>query len=185
MARAILLRDRASAIYQLSGLGAAQRIAAIVKVLDRVDPATRATLLPALNNPQLHVTLNAAPLAVEGGEDMHARHLRSMLADMLGDKRPVQVAPMFGRGPHEHHSSGHRHPMLGPMAAYFPSHGVAFEIYTPLADGAWVRFEHGLRWRAVCVAVASAAHARRVIAFGDLGGALAHTPAGRAGKRRQ
>jgi len=144
---AILLRDRASAIYQVSGLGAAQRIVAIVKVLDRVDPATRATLLPALNNPRLHVTLNATPLAAESTDDMHTAHLRSMLADMLGDKRPVQVAlvaPMIGRGPQMLHGSSYRHPMFGPMAAYFPSRDMAFEIQTSLADGTRVRFEHGL-----------------------------------------
>ena len=50
---AILLRDRASVIYQASGLGAAQRIAGIVQVLDQLKPDLRATLLPALNSPEL------------------------------------------------------------------------------------------------------------------------------------
>jgi len=144
---AILLRDRASAIYQASGLGAAQRIAAVVQVLDRVDPATRATLLPALNNPQLRVMLNASPPSAETGEDMHAEHLRAVLQDLLGDNRPVQVAlvePLFGMEPREHHGPGRRHSHPGPMAEYFPPHGVAFEVHTQLTDGTWARFEHGL-----------------------------------------
>ncbi len=141
---AILLRDRASAIYQASGLGAAQRIAVVVQVLDRVEPATRATLLPVLNNPQLRVTLNALPPPLEMSDNAHAAHLRDVLRDLLGDDRPVQVAlidPMFSVEPRERHRR-HAHP--GPMAEYFPPHDVAFEVYTRLADGTWTRFEHGL-----------------------------------------
>lgn len=143
---AILLRDRASAIYQASGLGAAQRIAAVVQVLDRVDPATRATLLPALNNPRLRITLDAPP-PLETAEDAHAAHLRSVLQDLLGTDRPVQVAlvePPFGFEHRERHTPRHRHPHPGPMADYFPPRGVAFEVHTQLADGTWTRFEHGL-----------------------------------------
>jgi signal transduction histidine kinase len=143
---AILLRDRASAIYQASGLGAAQRIAAVVHVLDRVDPATRATLLPALNNPQLRVTLNTPPLA-ETGEDAHAEHLRAVLQELLGDNRPVQVAlvePLFGMDPRERHGPGRRQPHPGPMADFFPPRGVAFAVSTQLVDGTWASFEHGL-----------------------------------------
>ncbi len=143
---AILLRDRASAIYQASGLGAAQRIAAVVHVLDRVDPATRATLLPALINPQLRITLNAPPSA-ETGEDAHAEHLRAVLQDMLGDNRPVQVAlvePLFGMERREHRGPGRRHSHPGPMAEFFPPRGVAFAVSTQLVDGTWASFEHGL-----------------------------------------
>jgi signal transduction histidine kinase len=143
---AILLRDRASAIYQASGLGAAQRIAAVVHVLDRVDPAMRATLLPALNNPQLRVALNAPPPA-ETDEDAHAKHLRMVLQGLLGDNRPVQVAlvePALGMAPREHHGPGRRHPHYGPMADFFPPRGVAFAVSTQLADGTWASFEHGL-----------------------------------------
>jgi signal transduction histidine kinase len=145
---AILLRDRASAIYQASGLGAAQRIGAIVQVLDRVDPATRATLLPALTNPRLHITLDAPPPAEAAeDDDAHAAHLRSVLQDLLGAGRPVQVAlvePPFGFEPRERHAPRRRHSHPGPMADYFPPRGVAFEVHTQLADGTWARFDHGL-----------------------------------------
>lgn len=137
---AILLRDRASAIYQASGLGVAQRIAAVVQVFDRLDASARATLLPALNSPRLRVTLTPYPPPVEAGEDMHTAHLRAVLQGLLGDDRPVQVALVESM----RHGPGRRHPHPGPMAEYFPHRGVAFQVATRLADGTWASFEHGL-----------------------------------------
>jgi signal transduction histidine kinase len=142
----ILLRDRASVIYQASGLGAAQRIAGIVQVLDRLDPDARARLLPAFNSPQLRVRLVSQPPPMpEANEDLHAAHLRSILTRLLGDERSVQVAlvepmPMM----EDHHGFIRRHPRFGPMAEYFPRHDVAFAVNAQLADGSWVSFEYGL-----------------------------------------
>jgi len=144
---AILLRDRASAIYQTSGLGAAQRIAGIVQVLDRLDPPARAALLPALSSPQLRVVLTTDPPPFEADEDMHTAHLRTILQRLLGDARPVQVAlvePAFGMAPRERHGPGRRYPHPGPMADFFPPRGVAFAVSTQLVDGTWASFEHGL-----------------------------------------
>jgi signal transduction histidine kinase len=144
---AILLRDRASAIYQTSGLAAAQRIAGIVQVLDRLDPATRTNLLPALNSPQLRVALASYTPAVDATEELHAAHLRTVLQRLLGDGRTVQVTlvesvPAMEAGARR--GPGRRHPHLGPMADYFPRHDVAFQVHTRLADGTWASFEHGL-----------------------------------------
>lgn len=142
----ILLRDRASVIYQTSGLGAAQRIAGIVQVLDRLDPDARDRLLPVLNSPQLRVRLiSRPPPAPEASEDMHAAHLQSLLIRLLGDERSVQVAlvepmPMM----EEHRGFVRRHPRFGPMAEYFPRHDVAFAVNAQLADGTWASFEYGL-----------------------------------------
>src|SRR4030066_60420 len=120
---AILLRDRASAIYQTSGLAAAQRIAGIVQVLDRLDPAARTNLLPALNSPQLRVALASTLPPVEATEELHAAHLRTVLQRLLGDGRTIQVTLIESvpaveagarRGP------GRRHPHLGPQAQYLP-----------------------------------------------------------------
>jgi signal transduction histidine kinase len=147
----ILLRDRASVIYQTSGLGAAQRIAGIVQVLDRLDADARAKLLPALNSPQLRVRLIAHPPSLpEANEDMHAFHLQTMLMHLLGENRAVQVAlvePMrVTEVPRrdEHRGYGRRPPRFGPMAEYFPRHGVAFAVNAQLADGSWASFEYGL-----------------------------------------
>lgn len=144
---AILLRDRASAIYQTSGLAAAQRIAGIVQVLDRLDPAARTNLLPALNSPQLRVALAPYMPAVDASEELHAAHLRTVLQRLLGDGRTVQVTlvesvPAMEVGARRR--PGRRHPHLGPMADYFPRHDVAFQVHTRLADGTWASFEHGL-----------------------------------------
>jgi signal transduction histidine kinase len=143
----ILLRDRASVIYQTSGLGAAQRIAGIVQVLDRLDPDTRASLLPAFNSPQLrvHLVSHAPTPDSETSENLHAAHLHKVLTRLLGEERPVQVAligPMPRMG--GHHGFNRRHPRFGPMADYFPRHDVAFEVYTQLRDGSWASFEYGL-----------------------------------------
>jgi len=147
LAALILLRDRASVIYQTSGLGAAQRIAGIVQVLDRLDPVARATLLPAFNSPQLRVRLlsQAPPPDMAASENMHAAHLRAVLKRLLGERTPVQVAllgPMPKLG--DHHGFDRRHPHFGPMAEYFPRHDVAFEIAARLRDGSWVNFESDL-----------------------------------------
>lgn len=143
---AILLRDRASALYEASGLSAAQRIAGIVRVFDSLDASARATILPALNSAHLRVTLAPQPPPAEP-EDLHAAHLRAVLQRLIGDGRPVQVAlvefaPAMGAG--ERHGPGRMRPRIGPMADYFPRHGIAFQVHTQLADGTWASFEHGL-----------------------------------------
>ena len=142
---AILLRDRASVIYQASGLGAAQRIAGIVQVLDRIDPDARAALLPALNSPQLRVTLSSQPLSFETSDDVHTTHLRLVLRRLLGEGRSIQVqlierSEAFG----EHRSRYRRRPHFDPMADYFPRHNVAFEVQAQLDDGNWADFKYGL-----------------------------------------
>jgi signal transduction histidine kinase len=144
---AILLRDRASALYEASGLNAVQRIAGIVRVLDRLDASARATILPAVNSAHLRVTLSSqSPLTAEA-EDVHTSHLRAVLQQLIGDGRPVRVAlvepmPMPNAG--MPHGPGGMRPRFGPMADYFPRHRMAFEVSTQLADGTWANFEHGL-----------------------------------------
>jgi signal transduction histidine kinase len=144
---AILLRDRASALYEASGLSAAQRIAGIVRVLDRLDVSARATILPAVNSARLRVTLSPQPPSPPEAEDVHASHLRAVLQRLIGDGRPVQVAlvePALAVEAGGRHGPGGMRPRFGPMADYFPRHDVAFLVYTRLGDGTWVSFEHGL-----------------------------------------
>ncbi len=145
---AILLRDRASALYEASGLNAVQRIASIVRVLDRLDAPARATILPAVNNAQLRVTLAPQPPPTAEAEDVHTSHLHAVLQQLIGDGRPVRVVlvesmPVPGAaGPH---GPGGMRPRFGPMAGYFPRHSMAFLVHAQLADGTWASFEHGLR----------------------------------------
>jgi signal transduction histidine kinase len=144
---AILLRDRASALYEASGLNAVQRIAGIVRVLDHLDASARATILPAVNSAHLRVTLSLHPPPVPESEagDMHTSHLRAVLQQLIGDGRPVQVMLVepvpSATGPY---GPGGMRPRFGPMADYFPRHSMTFQVYTQLADGSWASFEHGL-----------------------------------------
>jgi signal transduction histidine kinase len=144
---AILLRDRASALYEASGLNAVQRIAGIVRVLDRLDASARATILPAVNSAHLRVTLSPLPPPTAEAEDVHTSHLRAVLQQFIGDGRPVRVVlvePMPVPGAGGPRGPGVMRPRFGPMADYFPRRGVAFEVSTQLADGTWANFEHGL-----------------------------------------
>ena len=146
---AILLRDRASALYEASGLSAAQRIAGTVHALDHLDTATRALLLPALNSAQLRVAFDPRALPEQAPEDAHARHLGTRLQRLLGDGRPVQVALSTQAPPLPEHGARHgpnpmHGPHFGPMAGYFPAQGAAFQVQTQLLDGTRVGFEYGL-----------------------------------------
>src|SRR5688500_15212931 len=58
---AILLSDRASAIYEASGLHAAQRIAGIVRLLDTLSPEQRRLILPAVNTSSFRVVFTRPP----------------------------------------------------------------------------------------------------------------------------
>lgn len=150
----ILLRDRASVIYRASGLGAAQRIAGIVQVLDRLDPATRVNLIPAFNSPQLRVRLDSPPPGPEQAvvnENKHAARLRAILTQLLGKDRGIRVAvigPMRIRRDHlreEHHDFDRRYrPRFDRMSEYFPRRPMAFEVYARLRDGSWVNVKYGL-----------------------------------------
>jgi len=144
---AILVRDRASALYEASGLNAVQRIAGIVRVLDRLDASARAPILPAVNSAHLRVTLSQQPPPVPEAEDMHMSHLRAVLQQLIGDGRPVRVAlvePMAMPSAGVPSGPGGMRPRFGPMAEYVPQHSMAFEAYAQLADGTWANFEYGL-----------------------------------------
>ncbi len=144
----ILLRDRASALYEASGLSASQRIAGTVHALDRLDAETRNAIVPALNSAQLRVSLDPRPLAAQPLDNTHAEHLRALLQRLLGDERPLRVLLLTPEraeeqdhryGPHAMHARG-----FGPMTAFFPARGAGFRIQTQLADGTPIGFEYGL-----------------------------------------
>lgn len=142
---AILLRDRASALYEASGLNAVQRIAGIVRVFDRLDASARATILPAVNSAHLRVALSSQPPPPQEASDMHTSHLRAVLQQHIGNGRPVRVAliePLPSAA--VPHGPGGMRPRFGPMTDYMPRYSMAFQVYTQLADGTWARFEHGL-----------------------------------------
>ncbi|HEY5683721.1 MAG TPA: ATP-binding protein [Sulfuricaulis sp.] len=153
---AILLRDRATALYEASGLSAAQRIASIVHVFDTLTPEQRRLMLSAVNTAGLQVALGesrAAKVVFEDG--MFATHLRAVLLRALGDERALRVAMLepgsagVEPGPKGPPIGGHMGgphmggPHMGLMAG-LPLRGASFLVQAQLKDGHWVSFAHRL-----------------------------------------
>jgi len=142
---AILLRDRATALYQASGLAAAQRIAGIVRVFDTLTPQQRRLMLPAVSTADLRVTLGESPAAESANDDgTHVAPLRAILRRALGDARALKVAVLApgadaaDAAPMGMADSGPMMSMhmrfMGPMS--LP--GMAFQVQVQLQDGSWI-----------------------------------------------
>lgn len=149
---AILLRDRASALYETSGHYAVQRIAGIVNVLDELSDEQRRRILPAMNTAGLRVALAPEPGREPPAEKegMAAAHLSGVLRSALGEDREVRIAvaaaealPADLRGPGPRHMGGmmsqHMRFMGGP-----PFTNASFLVRARLRDGQWVSIAHGL-----------------------------------------
>lgn len=142
---AILLSDRASAIYETSGMHAAQRIAGIVHLLDTLNAEQRRLILPALSTGGFRVALTQPPETETSLDDesIPSTRLHAMLRNALGADRALRVAvlasgaeftegPMTPRGPHAGMMMQHAPPFGGmPL-------GGAFSVRTQLLDGQWV-----------------------------------------------
>ncbi len=149
---AILLRDRATALYETTGHYAVQRIVGIVNVLDELSAEQRRLVLPAINTAGLRVAFAPGPgrePAVDG-ENMAATRLRTVLRGALGEEREVQIAviaakalPADLRGPRPRHmghmARQHMRFMGGP-----PFADASFLVRAQLHDGQWVSIAHGL-----------------------------------------
>jgi len=142
---AILLSDRASAIYEASGMHAAQRIAGMVHLLDTLNPEQRRLVVPALNTSGFRVTFTQQPAAEPSAADesIHSAHLRAVLRNALGDERALRVAVLasgadFMEGPRP--SRGSHFGMMMPRAPPFGGAplGGAFAVQAQLLDGQWV-----------------------------------------------
>lgn len=149
---AILLRDRATALYETTGHYAVQRIAGIVNVLDELSDEQRRLILPAMNTAGLRVAIAPGPgrdPAVEE-ENSAATRLSGVLRSALGEEREVRIAvtsaealPADLRGPRPRHMgsmmSQHMRFMGGP-----PFADASFLVRARLRDGQWVSIAHGL-----------------------------------------
>jgi signal transduction histidine kinase len=148
---AILLRDRATALYEASGLSAAQRIAGIVRVFDTLTPEQRRLMLSAVSTADLRVTLGESPAATGESEDgMQVAHLRAVLLRALGNDRALRVAMLvpdagaIGPGPMGPPDGGGMMGMhMGHMAG-LPFRGATFLVQAQLRDGRWVSFDRRL-----------------------------------------
>lgn len=92
LSAAILLQDRDQALYHAIGGHVAQRIAAIVNLLDDLDPGERQRLVTALDLPPTRLSLDA-PWQTETAPDerYHTTLFRALLQRQLGPDRPFQL----------------------------------------------------------------------------------------------
>ncbi|MCB1778025.1 MAG: HAMP domain-containing protein, partial [Candidatus Competibacteraceae bacterium] len=92
LSAAILLQDRDQALYHAIGGHVAQRIAAIVKLLDTLDETERRRLATALDLPPTHLSLDL-PWSDESVTDERYQTVlfRTLLRRQLGLKRSFQV----------------------------------------------------------------------------------------------
>lgn len=150
---AILLRARATALYETSGRYAVQRVAGIVHVLDDLSTDQRRLILPAMNSAGLRVAFTAAPgRELAPREDGFATtHLRAALHRALGEERNVRIAviaaeavPAVLHGPPPSHMG---HMMPPPHMGFFggpPIRNASFLVQAQLRDGSWVSIAHQL-----------------------------------------
>ncbi len=88
----ILLQDRDQALYHAIGGHVAQRIAAIVKLLDALDETERQRLVTALDLPPTRLSLDLPwQTETEPDERYHTTLFRALLKRQLGPDRPFQV----------------------------------------------------------------------------------------------
>ncbi len=142
----ILLRDRATSLYQTSGWYIAQRFVSIVELLDTLPASQRQLILKSLNTPTLRIGLESKPRLSASSNDQHATHLHALLSRQL-EPRPVNVAILdWGDAP-PLSMPGSMPSMRGmhQMMRHSPDHQLmmasgpaAFHIEVQLSDGAWV-----------------------------------------------
>lgn len=142
---AILLRDRATALYEASGLAAAQRMAGIVRVFDTLTPKQRRLMVPAVSTANLRVTLGESPATnTETADGLHVAHLRTILRRALGDQRALRVAvlgPPTGSttaGPPAVTGGGPMMRMHMRLMGAMPFPGTSFQVQAKLRDGHWI-----------------------------------------------
>ncbi|MDZ7622208.1 MAG: HAMP domain-containing protein [Candidatus Competibacteraceae bacterium] len=92
LSAAILLQDRDQALYHAIGDHVAQRIAAIVALLDTLSDEERQRLATALDLPPTRIRLDLPwQTELEPDERYHAKLFRTLLKRQLGSDRPFQV----------------------------------------------------------------------------------------------
>ena len=143
----ILLRDRATVLYEASGFATAQRIAGMVRIFDTLTPDQRRMMASAVSTADLHVVLGESPVGEEELENnMHASHLRAILRSALGPDRGLRVGILtLEVTPAE--PGFHGPPIRSPMAGIhmgsmmgIAAPGISFRVQAQLQDGHWVTF---------------------------------------------
>ncbi|MBF0624561.1 MAG: HAMP domain-containing protein [Magnetococcales bacterium] len=161
------LQDRDQALAGVGGFHTAERLAAIVQVLDPLDRAERRRIIAILRTPLQQIRLLDAepPPAEPGGEQELARSMEESLTHHLGSERSLRITvinveqvaagdggPPPGWVPAEERvraagdsypGGRHRRHHAMMMQRLLP-HGVSFLAQIRLQDGAWVVFHNHL-----------------------------------------
>ncbi len=157
LSAAILLQDRDQALYHAIGGHVAQRIAAIVNLLDTLDDAERRRLVTALDLPPTRLSLDLPwQTEIEPDERYHTSLFRALLKHRLGPERPFRLEisddlptplnrPPWDalRPPPPPPDDMNRPPPYGRMRAMLPDLR-NFIVQVRLRDGATVTFRHVL-----------------------------------------
>ncbi|MFV1992334.1 MAG: ATP-binding protein [Acidiferrobacterales bacterium] len=144
---ALEFRDRGKRMFQASGLYSAERIAAIVRLLDDVNITERERLVSILNvpTPRVSLTTPAWSAPEKKIENWPTVEFRNRLARSLGERYALRVAvsdkpasdTMSGMHKFGDHGGGHMKSMS--MAA---PDALIFFAQVKLTDGTWVTFEN-------------------------------------------
>ena len=148
---AIQLRDRDQALYQAIGFNIAQRVAAIVELLDDLNEAERQRIVAALDLPPTRLSLDLPWREVAPTETGRAAWFQRLLRRQLGADRPLRVeiadfAPDPDWRPHRRRDAD-LPPAPRPESRRHRMHTLGlrdFVVQVELRDGAVVTFRHHL-----------------------------------------
>ncbi len=154
----LLLQDRDQALYHAVGGHVAQRIAAIVNLLDTLDDAERRRLVTALDLPPTRLSLDLPWRTEEEPDDRYQTTLfRALLKRQLGPDRPFQVEitddlpppPAMDRSPRSEPPPPRSPDRYGPRMPNWRHHAMMmglrnFMVQARLRDGAVATFQQML-----------------------------------------
>ncbi len=147
---AINLQERDSLLVRSTGMGLAQRIADIVKLLDSLGPAERERIAAVLDVPPLVLSLDRSPPEPrsDGTDSAHEAMFAAVLRSAVGGGHTVRVA--MGAGPPGTPVGGHAGvpfgmpfdmPMMGGGPGRFGPEGAWLFAQVRLRDGTWATFD--------------------------------------------
>lgn len=143
----ILLRDRATTLYEASGWYMVQRIVSVIELVDTLPADQRQLVVNSLNTSTLRVYLEDKPRLSETPRGEHAAKMLANLSRQLGQRAvnvvildSEQALPMSmpGMPGMRHRHNMHAHQEMMEFGA------AAFQIEVQLSDGNWIGVVQGL-----------------------------------------
>ncbi len=149
---AIQLRDRDQALYQAIGFNIAQRVVAIVELLDDLSEPERRRIVAALDLPPTRLSLDHPWREISPAEGERAALFQRLLRRQLGADRPLRVEiAEFAPDPdwrppwRRRDADPSRDPRPEPRRQRMQALGLRdFVVQVGLRDGAVVTFRHHL-----------------------------------------